>query len=191
MNDATHCPNDELLIGYVTGDLADLEQHQVNTHVGTCDRCVETVRSVHARLRVIAEPLEPPPDAVRARARAVRDGARIAAGSRPVPLLLRLPLLIPMSFAAGALLVVGAQTWLAPAQPRVIIRAVQMQRTTQDASVHAQPQEHAAVVASLHAGEMVEVRSEQPGWYRVTLADGSEGWVAARAFESTDTRRVE
>jgi anti-sigma factor RsiW len=177
MNDTASCPNDELLIGYVTGDLAGPEQRQINDHVSTCDRCIETARAVHARLRVTSEPLESPPAVLRGRVHAA-NGER-----RPVPLLLRLPILVPMSLAAGALLVVGVETWVGPARPPVLIRAVQIQRTTHGTPVHAQPSEHAPVVASLNAGESVEVRSEQPGWYRVTLADGSEGWIEARAFE--------
>lgn len=177
MNDTASCPNDELLIGYVTGDLADAQQRQINDHVATCDRCIETARAVHARLRVTSEPLEPAPAAVRARVRAV------GGESHRVPLLLRLPILIPISLAAGALLVVGVETLVGPARSPVLIRAVQIQRTTHETPVHAQPSGRAPVVASLNAGESVEVRSEQPGWYHVTLADGSEGWIDARAFE--------
>jgi anti-sigma factor RsiW len=183
MTDTTLCPDDELLIGYVNGDVPAADLDRIGAHLDTCDRCVENARAVSARLRATAEPLESPPPGVLARAQAALAPQPALAGNRRVPLLLRLPILIPMSLAAGALLVVGTHTWLAPHPPRVLNRAVQIQRTTHAAAVHARPSAQASVVASLNAGEMVEVHATQPGWYRIALPDGGEGWVEAQALE--------
>lgn len=182
MTDVQPCPDDELLISYVEASVSEPERSMVESHLDTCDRCMETVRCVHVRLRATADELEPPPHALSARVRA-GTAPSLTGERRRVPLLLRLPILIPMSLAAGALLVVATHTWLEPPPSRVLIRAVQMQRTTQAAAVHAQPFGQAPVVASLNGGEMVEIHAEQAGWYRVALPDGREGWIEARSFE--------
>ena len=182
MTEMRSCPDDELLISYVDGTVSEPELSRIEGHLGRCDHCVETVRCVHIRLCATADGLESPPPAVSVRARAATPPA-VTGERRRIPLLLRLPILIPMSLAAGALLVVATHTWLEPVPSRVLTRAVQIQRTTHTAPVRAQPSVQAPVVASLNAGEMVEIHAEQAGWYRVSLPHGGEGWIETRAFE--------
>jgi anti-sigma factor RsiW len=183
MTDIEVCPDDELLIAYADGDVAAAELDRVDAHLNRCDRCLETLRGLHARLRATAEPLVSPPPDVWARAQAALGTHPAASARRRVPVLLRLPILVPLSMAAGALLVVATHTWLEQPQPRVLNRAVQIQRTTYTVTVHARPAAEAPVVGSLNAGEMVEVHTTRTGWYQIALPDGSEGWIEARAFE--------
>jgi anti-sigma factor RsiW len=183
MTDIGLCPDDELLIAYADGDMSAAELDHIDAHLSRCDGCLETLRGVHARLRATAGPLGSPPADVWARAQAAWLTQPAATTRRRVPVLLRLPILIPLSMAAGALLVVATHTWVEQPQPRVLNRAVQIQRTTHTVTVHTQPSGEAPVVTSLNAGEMVEVHTTQSGWYQITLPNGSEGWIEARAFE--------
>src|SRR5262249_45134119 len=102
-------------------------------------------------------------------------------------LLLRLPTLLPLSFAAGALLVVARETWLTPAAPRVLTRAVAIRQslplTAATALVRAAPQNEAAVGGELSPGDLVDISGEDGEWYRVDLSGGSQGWVERHAFE--------
>ena len=135
---------------------------------------------VHARLRV-TQRLESPPATVMARVHAAPVAQLGAVENRRVPVLLRLPILIPMSLAAGVLLFVGTHALLSPPQ-RVLMRAVQMQRAIHEAPVRALPSAQAPIVGRITGGEMVDVRAEQSDWYRIALPDGSEGWIEAGAL---------
>lgn len=196
MTDTTICPADELLISYANGELSDAEQLRLEGHLDACDRCLESLCSVHTRLQATAADLEPTPAALVERARAAWDEEprlnegdgearrpRPAAPRATVPMLLRLPILIPVSLAAGALLVVATRTWLTPAQQPILIRSVQILQITQEVVVRTQPRAGAAPIAKLLAGDMVEVRGTQPGWDRIALPDGGEGWIEHRALE--------
>lgn len=178
MTEPARCPDDEQLLAYVTGSVTSSAAQQVDDHLGTCDRCIDTVVAVHARVAATAADLPPAPAAV---VRRVPAAAATGAPPRRVPVLLRLPILIPLSVAAGALLVVATQTWFRPEPPRM--RAVRMQRTTHAVTVRAAPQAHAAPIGTLMSGARVEIRDERAGWCRVALPDGREGWAERDAFE--------
>jgi SH3-like domain-containing protein len=38
-------------------------------------------------------------------------------------------------------------------------------------------------IANLRRGDQIVLVGEQDGWYRISLADGTEGWVERAAFE--------
>lgn len=197
MNDTALCPDQEGLIGYANGDLTDAEERRLDTHMAVCDRCLEEAHIVHARLHLTAAPLTVPPAAVVARAHAAlaheaprlradvraTESARDTAMGAIASMLLRLPVLIPAGLAVGALLVVAVQTWLVPTSQPVLLRSVQIQQITQETVVRAQPRTGAAVLAKLLPGDMVELRGEQSGWYRIVLPDGGDGWIEQRALE--------
>jgi len=178
MTEPRCCPDDELLLAYVTGSLTRGEDQHVDDHLTTCDRCIDTVITVHARVTATSGDLEPVPPAALRRV----HGAPAARPTRPhVPLVLRLPILIPLSAAAGALLVVLTHTWFMPAPPR--LRAVRMQRTTQEIVVRTAPDAQAALLGTLPRGVRVEIRDERAGWCRVALPDGREGWTERDALD--------
>ena len=72
-----------------------------------------------------------------------------------------------------ALVLAGAG--LLAAQPLVVAEAARPCLNVRDL-----PQITGGVLACLDAGERVELLDRQPGWSRVRLADGTEGWVAAQ-----------
>ena len=182
MTELRNCPGDELLIAYLDGTVTDPERRSIEGHLAGCDACVETVRCIHARLSATAGELPPPPQSVALRARAAVPPLPPAARAR-VPILLRLPILIPTSLAAGFLLFVGGHAWLASPDPAVLRRAAQMQRTNHATPVREEPSLGADVVARVDAGEMVEVRVEHAGWCRIALPGGGEGWIECRSLE--------
>ena len=44
------------------------------------------------------------------------------------------------------------------------------------------PDEGSAVLFSLHEGTMVEIKEMQGKWVKISLPDGTEGWVASNAI---------
>lgn len=178
MTDTHMCPDDEALIGYVEGSVAAAERAAIEHHLATCNACVETIRCVHTRLHAVGDALLPPPQSVSMRVEAI-----LRTPARRVPILLRLPILVPVSLAAGVMLTVGMHSLFAPAQPVVLKRAAQMQRTTHAIPVLAQPSAQADVIAQVNSGQMVEVRTEHAGWCRIALPAGDEGWVECSALE--------
>jgi len=187
-------PSDEQLVAYLAAGLTQQERRSVEHHVAACDGCVQTLIMVHQRLAVAAEVPMPVPDELRRRAAAVPrlpaedhpTTERSPAGAR-LAAVLRLPILVPLALAAGALLVVTTQLRQGGEPPRELSRSVPMQQrvrvTAPEAVVRAQPSSHADSLATLTRGAAVDVREEQHDWYRVVLPDGKSGWVERRAFD--------
>jgi anti-sigma factor RsiW len=107
--------------------------------------------------------------------------------SRVLAVLFKLPVLIPVSLAAGALLFIATQTWRNSASQRVLTRAVPISQrapvTAGETLVRAQAGPEGTVIAKLHRGDVVEIQDETRESYRVVLPDGRQGWVERRAFE--------
>lgn len=47
----------------------------------------------------------------------------------------------------------------------------------QEVSAHTAPEEDSVVRFKLHAGTEVKVQDQRPGWVRVSLPDGQQGWI--------------
>jgi len=186
------CPGDEVLVASLTAGLSGAESAALDSHLDSCDRCVAALQVVQLRLALADEIATPVPRTVRARvpgaavpARAARDW--LATVRDLLAAMVRLPVLIPVSVAVGALLMVASQTWLSPTPPREMTRSVPLQQrlriTAPDAVVRVQPAARADAVATLSRGALVDVTGEERDWYRVALPNGTEGWVERRAFE--------
>jgi anti-sigma factor RsiW len=192
------CPERETLVGYLMGSLASDEQRAVDAHVLTCDACVHALASTHHRLRRLVALDAPVPAVIveRALASARPDGERPFSLVRhrrraraSVPVYLRLPVLLPTAFAAGAALFIAVNAAnLAPRprpdQTRGASAFTEDRRvTTADVLVRSDPRDTAAVVARVARGVAVEVQAQEREWLLVSLPTGEHGWVPRRAFE--------
>jgi len=184
-------PTPEDLVAYLAGALVD---GAIEEHLLTCAACVESVALMHSRLRVGAAAAVPVPSAVQERIRSWPSkpgkssrrwravvGTGLAAARR-------LPVLMPLSFAAGALLALMVQQlWPEGSVPRPVTRSVATRRllavTAPEGKLRSEPHPRSAIIATLNRGTTIEVLAEYRDWYRVRLADGGEGWVERRAFE--------
>lgn len=184
-------PTPEDLVAYVTGAAAD---GAIEEHLLSCVACVESVAIMHSRLRVGALAAAPVPSALQERIRswpsrpgksAQRWRAAVGAGLSATR---RLPVLMPLSFAAGALLALMVQQlWPEGGVPHPVTRSVATRRvlavTAPEGQLRSEPHPRSAIIATLNRGTEIEVLAEYRDWYRVRLADGSGGWVERRAFE--------
>jgi anti-sigma factor RsiW len=184
-------PTPEDLVAYVTGAAAD---GAIEEHLLSCAACVESVAIMHSRLRVGAPAAVAVPAAllerVRPRPSSPGKGSRRwrAAVGAGVSAARRLPVLMPLSFAAGALLALMVQQlWPDGGVPHPVTRSVTTRRalavTASEGQLRSEPHPRAAIIATLNRGTMTEVLTEYRDWYRVRLADGSEGWIERHAFE--------
>jgi len=193
-------PRPEELVAYLAG-VADAED-DIEQHLLGCQQCVRTLMTMQRRQRVTLDLSVSVPAAVQAavtvkggqaqpsRAGVVQDllQAGWVAVSDWLSALTRLPVLVPASFAAGALVVFLAQQMSPiPGVQHRVTRSVPTQRTLSvtapQAPLRAEPYSRAVTVATLHRGAVVEVVGEQDGWYRVLTREGSKGWVDRRAFQ--------
>lgn len=53
----------------------------------------------------------------------------------------------------------------------------------QEVSAHTAPEEGSVVRFKLHAGTELRVQDQRPGWMRVSLPDGQQGWIAEEWIE--------
>jgi hypothetical protein len=184
-------PTPEDLVAYVTGAAVG---GAIEEHLLSCEACIESVAVMHSRLRVGAVAAVPVPLALQERVsslpsrpskRSRRWRAAVGAG---VSAARRLPVLMPLSFAAGALLALMVeQLWPEGSVPHPVTRSVATRQvlsvTAPAGRLRSEPHPRSAVIATLNRGTTIEVLAEYRDWYRVRLADGSEGWVERRAFE--------
>ena len=184
-------PTPEDLVAYVTGAAVD---GAIEEHLLSCAACVESVALMHSRLRVGAVAAVPVPSTLQERVSSLpsrpskrsrhwRAAVRVGLSAAR-----RLPVLMPMSFAAGALLALMVQQlWPEGSVPHPVTRSVATRRvlavTAPAGQLRSEPHPRSAIIATLNRGTTIEVLAEYRDWYRVRLADGSEGWVERRAFE--------
>jgi anti-sigma factor RsiW len=184
-------PTAEDLVAYVTGAAVD---GTIEEHLLTCAACVESVAIIHNRLRVGAVAAVPVPSALQERIRSWPSELRKrtprwrAAVGTGLAAARRLPVLMPLSFAAGALLALFVeQLWPEVEVPHPVTRSVVTRRelavTAPEGQLRSEPHPRSAIIATLNRGTKIEVLAEYRDWYRVRLLDGSEGWVERRAFE--------
>jgi len=199
------CCDEEHLILYAAGRLPDAERAALAAHLAGCDACVSAVAVLHRHLAVLPtvgapvpadiqrraqvafvgtapDPLPQPAQAPRAEPRPVERLHRIRA-------LLRLPVLVPVAMAAGALLTVIVQPgWVGRTASGERSRAVAPATTTLrvtavEATVRSRPSMQSEVMGSVHRGSMIEIAGEERDWYAVRLDGGRSGWVEREAFE--------
>ena len=146
------CPSDEFLVAALTNAISDEEQHWLDTHLDTCDRCLDAIGAATRRLRIADEIPVAVPDALRQRAAAAmpEPATALLPGPRPAPdrwapsrpatrwratrwsagargwvaALLRPPVMVPAALAIVAVLVVATQTWMTPGMPRPLTRSI-------------------------------------------------------------------
>lgn len=197
---APGCVGDETLLAYLTEALPADERRGLKTHLASCDACVSGLSRLHRRLAVLDTVEATVPAALKAKASAAigsaAPGAKVrrlpsrGAGRRAerrVPSWLRLPVLMPVSIAAGALLMVSIQEAgiMSPAQ-HALTRAVQRDermRVTSAAEVRAEPRRQAQVITVVARGTTLQIEGEERDWLLVKLADERTGWVERDAFE--------
>lgn len=194
-------PQPEDLVAYLAGVSA--ADDSVEQHLRSCSQCVRTLMIMQSRQRVATGLSVAVPAALQAavmarvgpKVRQPRSGAAWSLVERGwtgltewLSVLTRLPVLVPASFAAGALVVFVAQQMTPVAGvARPVTRWVETRRTLPvtalQAPVRAEPHPRSAKVATLGRGTIVDVIDEQADWYRVRTRDGNDGWVERRAFE--------
>lgn len=198
------CADEERLILYLMRDLEEGERAVVEQHLGHCDPCVYGLSLLHRRLRVQDFVDQPVPAQLQERVRTiieVEGREHAAQGVARVPHVgwwervrdtldnvLRLPVLLPVAVAAGALLVVGVREAdlvrsVAPSDIRAVDLARNLRVTAGRAEVRVQPRQSAAVVVTVDRGQLLRLAGEERDWYRVELPEGGAGWVAKEAFE--------
>jgi len=194
------CPSDELLVGYLTADLAAAERQRCEAHLRECDRCVITAAMVQRRLRIGDEVPIAIPDAIAARVRPpvpvaspaaapvtpARRSDWVAAVREWAGSLGRLPILVPAAVAAVAVLLIVSpppSTTPSGGSRAVPGSSATLRVTGHHVPVYERPSSRTAEIANLDRGEYVTVRGEDRNWYRVALPDGREGWVEREAFE--------
>ncbi len=158
------CPSDEFLIAALTNGISDDEQHWLDAHLETCDRCLDTVGAASHRLRIADEIPAAVPEAVRRRAGATPEPFPALlpeprpAMDRPAPswlparepatpgnsaararlaALVRPPVMIPLALAALAVLVVMTQNWMNSDLPRAQTRSISVSQRTRVTAVEA------------------------------------------------------
>jgi anti-sigma factor RsiW len=198
---AAICPQDEILVAYLARTLSTPERFTVDDHLQACDRCLHTIAVVDRRLRLAAEIPLPVPHSVVERVRALRSPAPDTAPSHAprrqpfgawladaVTRLVRLPVLIPTAVAVGVLaMVIGQHAWLSPTGPRDLTRSVpvpqQLRTRAAQTLVRAAPTSNANVVTTLPPNTLVSIEAQEREWYRITLPDGTRGWLDRNAFD--------
>lgn len=179
--ESTH-PSDELLLAYLDVSLQKAEDALVESHLRQCDTCVRSLELMQGRAGSADEIAVGVPAAVAARvAFAPREHSRPRHAARPPRWLLRWPVLVPTSLAAGFLL--GAVTSLvrSPATPSRMTRGVELGGSASvvvsDTALRREPDDAADVVAGLGRGEHVKVIQRRADWVRIEGAAGGQGWV--------------
>lgn len=195
------CAGEEILAAYATAVVDDADRRIVEQHLAECDACVSDLTRLYRRLGIADSVAMPVPAALTRAAQAAFEDVRTAsvpASASGEPLAtrlgrrleawLRLPVLVPLSVAAGALLMVAVQpNRSTPSATSELARAVErpqrLRVTVGEAVVRGRPSRHAEQIAVVRRGTVLEVATEERGWYRVRLPENRAGWVEREAFE--------
>jgi anti-sigma factor RsiW len=199
------CAAEESLILYVRDALSERERKEVEKHLAACDPCVAGLALLHGRLRMEEFVGAGVPEAVRARAmQAFASSVEAPVPSRALAVavrsswfgdlgrvfsgLFRLPILVPVGVAAGAILMVTVQdTWRGPLAPSDLTRSVDEQQvlrvTAPQARVWTAPTTRSEIVATVGKGTELRVAATERHWYQVVLPEGRVGWIERAAFE--------
>lgn len=185
------CPSGEWLTAYLTTDLSVEESQRIDSHARGCDNCARLLQTASARLRIAPEVAVALPFELRQRV-APREVAQRRESHRPAwrdllerfTELLRPSALVPLAAAAILLLVIRTQL-----HDNDSVRSLPpLEQTTlrigaTQALVRTQPTTRAEVIATLERGTAVTYRGEDRDWYRVTMPNGTEGWIERDVFD--------
>ncbi len=191
-----HCPDEETLLAYGLKLADPSTEMAVEAHLEACDACLSALALAKQRLRQMEGQvgITVPPEIVEKVAATPHRAAAASAGGASADKLRRVRLPIPrgtvwpLALAASVLLVVGLQSryWRSEAVPPRLTRAVPVEDvaavSASVALVRREPHPRAEVVATLRRGDVVRIGTEEREWYRVSLPDGTEGWVEQDAF---------
>lgn len=182
-------PTDESLVAYLECDLDADAERSLETHVRDCDLCVADLTRIQLHLGTPPDVAHSVPPQVRARVdNAFRPSA--AASSLPPPSratrrpagILRWPVLIPTSLAAGFLIGLSVAALRLP-DTRVTTRGVDPVEKSYSVAagtvIRDAPSDRAGEVAALRSGDRVFVLERRGGWARIQGPDGHDGWVRA------------
>jgi anti-sigma factor RsiW len=194
---APDCPPTEALLRYLVSPHETEIDAAVDAHVRQCDACVGSLAAL-VRQAQLDDPAAVPAAVVARAATAAQRTDRqepleLHDALRPTPVWLRLPVLMPMAFAAGILLFVGTQQlqgmfavpgerWRA-VQARPTARPVARRVLTTDTLLRMAAQPTADIVTELRRGTALDIIAEQSDWLQVALPDGRHGWAPRHAFE--------
>ncbi len=187
------CPSPERLLAVLHASTTDAA---IDIHLRECDPCTHLLQRFQRAMAMATEMSVAVPPSLRQQAIAWAE-PQPAAAPRPkeqsswwerVRAGLRYPVLMPAAFAAGMLLyVVALQVPLMPGVPAGSRSAAQPVATRRviasEARVFAEANARAQLVERLARGSVVEISFEERGWYRVTLADGRQGWIEQHALQ--------
>ncbi len=190
------CPDEETLLAYGLGLAEETAARAVEAHLESCDACLSALALAKQRLRQTEGDfaVTVPPEIVEKvaatphRAAAASAGGTSPATRRRVRLPIPLGRLLPLALAASVLLVVGSQAglWRTNSEPERLTRSIALDKSATVsvavASVRREPHPRADIVATLRRGDVVRIGTEEREWYRVSLPDGTEGWVEQDAF---------
>jgi len=177
-------PQDEILLAYLDADLGNHEDSGVEDHLRECDLCVSGLMTMQPRLAAVDMlAMRVPASVVGRAAFQPQSKATPRQVTRPVtrrpPFLLRWPVLIPTSLAAGVLL--GLSTSFLRQPDSRMTRSVDSRQATSvaavDTALRRDPATEAVVVANLPRGEEVKVVERRPEWILVERVGGEQGWV--------------
>lgn len=191
-----HCPDEETLLAYGLGLVDESEDAAVEGHLYSCDACVLALALATQRLRQMeASRVEavPPHIAEKVAATPHRAAAASAGGAsaqrwRRVRLPIPPRQVWPLALAAGLVLAIGLHlgNFRSPSEPERLTRSIPENQfakvSASVATVRREPHPRAEVVATLRRGDAVRIGTQQREWYRVSLPDGTEGWVEQDAF---------
>lgn len=198
MRKSASCPPEEELAAYLSGVSSAARQLAIDEHLAACDACLYAVMAAARRASFDREILLPVPEPVLARAAgatqapATQPASGERSGQKRQPVL-RSPLPRARWWLSAALAAslawVAVQTGWLQNIPEIAYRQTRAVRTEEEvkisarrAEVLAAPHPRAAVVATLARGDTVRVGEQDRDWYRVTLPDGREGWIAMEAL---------
>lgn len=196
------CAGDESLVAYAAGSLAGTERAVLAAHVEECNACTAGLAGLSVRLAAAEGMERAVPPEVRRRADAALAAEVAQMAPRPQPRestvvrrfqrwreALRVPMLVPVALAAGALFVLALQPgWMDPGGGEERSRAAapsaaRLRVTAVEAAVHSRPSMRSDVVGTVRRGAVMEVTGEERDWYSVRLDGSGMGWVERDAFE--------
>jgi len=186
------CLATEVLLDYLVSPQASENGDPIDAHIRQCDVCVGRL-AVLLRQAHLDHPAAAPAAVMARAAAAVQPDrqplTRLRDAAHHAPAWLRLPVLMPLAFAAGVFVFMGAQQLRQTlAGPGERWRAVQARPPvrrvlTTDALLRMAAQPDAGVVTALQRGTTVDIITEQSEWLQVVLPDGRRGWAPRAAFE--------
>ncbi|GIW44484.1 MAG: hypothetical protein KatS3mg077_1766 [Candidatus Binatia bacterium] len=190
------CPAEETLLEYALNFAHAATAAAVEAHLEICDACLWALALAQRRIvemergcdvavpPQLAEKVAAPPHRVAATA----AGSAWAASEPQRARRLTSSGFWPLALAAGAVLAIAVQVrdWTVLGGADRTTRSVPLEKVVRvaasSAPVRREPHPAAEVLATLRRGDEVTIGTEEREWYRVSLPNGTEGWVEQDAF---------